>query len=535
MASGCLCIVLHAHLPFVRHPEHEDFLEEDWLYEAISETYLPLLLVLDQLVEDRVPFRLTLTLSPTLVAMLGDELLISRYARRLDRLCELAAREVARTARDATFGPLALFYRNHFDRLHRAFHHRYGRDLLAAFRRLQGLGVLEIITCTATHGFLPLLGEVPEAARAQVKVGVAEYRRTFGRDARGIWLAECGYAPGVDRFLAEEGIRYFFLDTHGLMDARPRPLYAWYAPIYTEAGVAAFARDPESSQQVWSAETGYPGDPWYREFYRDIGFDLDLDYVRPYVQPTGGRKSTGFKYFRITGKTPHKEAYDPAAARARAEEHAAHFVYCRARQLQEAAAKMDGRTPIVVAPYDAELFGHWWFEGPHFLEALFRRCAEEGSGVRLVTPAEHLQEQPEHQVAEPPMSSWGAHGYAGMWLDRSNDWIYRHLIPCSRRMVRLADDLPAPDLLQGRALAQAARELLLAQASDWAFIIKAGTMVEYAEKRTREHLLRFLRLHDQIRAGAVDERWLAHAEARSNLFPEIDARAFASFNAPAAR
>ncbi|HVE85747.1 MAG TPA: 1,4-alpha-glucan branching protein domain-containing protein [Myxococcales bacterium] len=525
--AGSLCIVLHAHLPFVRHPEHEDFLEEDWLYEAISETYLPLLLVLDQLVEDRVPFRLTMTLSPTLVSMLGDELLVSRYGRRLDRLCDLAGKEVARTSPDPTFGPLARFYRDHFERLHRAFHGRYGRDLVAAFRRLQGLGVLEIITCTATHGFLPLLGTVPEAARAQVKVGADHYRRSFGRDARGIWLAECGYAPGVDRFLAAEGIRYFFLDTHGLMDAEPKPVYAWFAPIYTEAGVAAFARDPESSQQVWSAQTGYPGDPWYREFYRDIGFDLPLDYVRPYVKPTGERKSTGFKYFRITGKTPHKEAYDPAVARARAEEHAAHFVYCRAQQLRDAAARMDGKRPIVVAPYDAELFGHWWFEGPWFLDALFRRCADESAGVRLVTPAEHLQEQPEAQVASPPMSSWGAHGYAGMWLDQSNDWIYRHLIPCSRRMVRLADDFKSPTPLERRALAQAARELLLAQSSDWAFIMKAGTMVEYAHKRTREHLLRFLKLHDQVRAGAVDERWLAQVEARNNLFPDLEYRAFA--------
>ncbi|HEU5219283.1 MAG TPA: 1,4-alpha-glucan branching protein domain-containing protein, partial [Gemmatimonadales bacterium] len=176
-----------------------------------------------------------------------------------------------------------------------------------------------------------------------------------------------------------------------------------------------------------------------------------------------------------------------------------------------------------------------WFEGPWFLDALFRRCAEEGSEIQLVTPADYLHEQPENQVSELAMSSWGAQGYAGMWLDSSNDWIYRHLIPCSRRMVKLADDFPRPSALEGRALSQAARELLLAQASDWAFIIKAGTMVEYAEKRTKEHLLRFLKLHDQLRARAIDERWLAHVEAKDNLFPEIDYRAFASFNDPEAR
>jgi 1,4-alpha-glucan branching enzyme len=526
--TGFVSLVLHAHLPFVRHPEHEDFLEEDWLYEAISETYLPLLLVFDRLVEDRVPFRLTMTLSPTLVTMLRDELLVARYGRRLERLCELAEKEVARTRQDDTFGPLAIFYRDRFARLHRAFHQSYARDLVGAFRRLQAQGVLEIITCTATHGFLPLLQPVPEAARAQVKVAAAHHRSVFGTDPRGIWLAECGYFPGAEDLLAEEGIRYFFVDTHALADAAPRPVYGSYAPVYTEAGVAAFARDPESSAQVWSAHTGYPGDPWYREFYRDIGFDLDLDYVRPYIQPTGQRKNTGIKYFRITGKTPHKEAYDPGVAGERAAEHAAHFLYCREQQLQHAASKMDGKRPIVVAPYDAELFGHWWFEGPLFLDHLIRRCASDQTTFRLSTPVEYLQEQPENQVATPTMSSWGARGYAAMWLDESNDWIYRHLLPCSRRMVRLADDFPAPTALQRRALNQAARELMLAQASDWAFIIKAGTMVEYAERRTREHLLRFLKLHDQIRQGAVDEGWLGHVEQKNNLFPEMDYRVFCS-------
>src|SRR5436309_3551021 len=149
MPLGYLCIVLHAHLPFVRHPEHEDFLEEDWLYEAISETYLPLLKVFDQLTDERVPFRVTMTLTPPLVSMLRDELLMSRYARRLDKLCELGDRELHRTRNDATFGPLARFYREHFFDLRRQFHDRYQRDLVGAFRRLQDAGTLEIITCNA--------------------------------------------------------------------------------------------------------------------------------------------------------------------------------------------------------------------------------------------------------------------------------------------------------------------------------------------------------------------------------------------------
>ncbi|WP_342381401.1 DUF1957 domain-containing protein [Myxococcus stipitatus] len=526
MSQGSLALVLHAHLPFVRHPEHEDFLEEDWLYEAISETYLPLLLAFDSLADEGIRFRLSLTLSPTLVTMLRDELLMDRYAKRLDLLCELGEREVHRTRKDATFGPLATFYRDHFRSLRQAFHERYRRDLVSAFRRLQDAGHLDILACNATHGFLPLMQQVPEAVRAQVSVAANHYRQHFGRDPSGIWLAECGYFPGLERILSAERIRYFFVDTHGLTDATPRPLHGPYAPVFTESGVAAYARDPESSQQVWSAEYGYPGDPSYREFYRDIGWDLDLDYIRPFIQPTGDRKNTGFKYFRITGKTQDKQPYDPRLARERAVVHAGNFLFNRQRQLEHLATRLGGRTPVVVAPYDAELFGHWWFEGPWFLEAFIRKAAREQTSFELVTPSDDLRAHPENQVATPPMSSWGAGGYANMWLDGTNDWVYRHLHHCARKMVELARDFPEATVPQRRALNQAARELLLAQSSDWAFIMKTGTMVEYALRRTREHVRRFLRLHDDLRAGTLDDEWLGQVEGRDNLFPELDYRIY---------
>jgi 1,4-alpha-glucan branching enzyme len=524
--QGYVSIVLHAHLPFVRHPEYEEFLEEDWLYEAISETYLPLLQVFDQLADEDIPYRLTLTITPTLVTMLRDELLMSRYSRRLDRLCELADKEVSRTQKDATFHPLARFYRDHFESMRRVFHDRYRRDLVNAFRRLQDAGRLEIITCCATHGFLPLMQATPEAVRAQITVAANHYRGSFGRDPRGIWLSECGYYPGVERFIAGEGIRYFFTDTHGVTDATPRPVYSVYAPIFTEAGVAAFARDPETAQQVWSAEFGYPGDAAYREFYRDVGWDLDYEYVRPYIQPTGERKNTGLKYFRITGKTQHKEPYHPQAARDRAAEHAGNFMFNRERQIEHLASQMQGRRPIVVAPYDAELFGHWWFEGPQFLDFLIRKSAFDQKTYRLATPAEYLAENPENQLATPPMSSWGERGYGHMWLDGANDWIYRHLHRCANLMVGLARDFSDAEGLTRRALNQASRELLLAQASDWAFIMRTGTMVDYAVRRTKEHVLRFLRLHHQIRTQTVDDAWLSYVEGRDNIFPELDYRVY---------
>jgi 1,4-alpha-glucan branching enzyme len=523
---GYLSIVLHAHLPYVRHPEHEEFLEEDWFYEAITETYLPLLLSFDRLAEEGVPFRVTMTMTPPLVGMLRDELLMKRYARNIDKLVELAEKELHRNQGDGHLRYLAQYYLDHFKTLRSAFHDRYHRDLVGAFKRLQDHGVLEIITCGATHGFLPLMQQYPEAVRAQISVAAAHYRLSFGRDPRGIWLPECGYYPGVEKFLAAEGIRFFFVDTHGLLDATPRPRYGCYAPLYTPSGPAAFGRDPESSQQVWAKETGYPGDVLYREFYRDIGWDLDFEYIKNYIQPTGARKNTGIKYHAITGPTAKKKLYDPFKAKVRAGEHAANFMQNRIKQFQHLQGVMGQKAPVVVSPYDAELYGHWWFEGPWFLDALLRKSATEQTTYKLATPSDYLRENPENQVATPPMCSWGAGGYAGVWLDSSNDWIYRHLHKCAERMIELANRFPDASGLQRRSLNQAARELLLAQSSDWAFIMKTGTMVEYATRRTKEHVLRFNRLYDQIVGGTVDESWLTMVEGRDNLFAEIDYRVY---------
>jgi len=526
--QGYLIIQLHAHLPFVRHPEHEHFLEEDWLYEAITETYIPLISRFEKLADEGIPYRITMTMTPPLVQMLRDELLQNRYSRHIDKLCELAGKELERTRNgDPRIHKSAQFYHHHFNHTRWLWHERYKKDLVGAVRRLQDHGCLEIITCGATHGFLPLMQIHPEAVRAQITVAAVHYRNHFGRDPVGIWLPECGYYPGVERFLAAEGIRYFFVDTHGILDATPRPRYGVYAPLYTSAGVAAFGRDPESSEQVWSAETGYPGHPDYREFYRDVGYDLDYDYIRPYIQATGERKNTGIKYHRITGKTPHKDLYDWEVAFARADEHAGNFMFNRMKQIEHLAGVMGpDRKPVVLAPYDAELYGHWWFEGPVFLEMLIRKAVHDQQVFRLAAASDYLRENPTQQVATPPLCSWGAGGYAGVWLDGSNDWIYRHLHKAAERMIALARDYNEPTDLERRALNQAARELLLAQSSDWAFIMKTGTMVEYAVRRTKEHILRFNRLHDQIRTGAIDEGWLAWTESRDNIFPEIDFRVY---------
>ena len=521
--TASLALILHAHLPFVRHPEHEDFLEEDWLFEAITETYLPLLRMMRRLVDDAVEFKLTMSLTPTLCAMLRDELLQQRYLRHLDRLIGLARLEVERNRHDSQLASLSRFYKEFFCDARFFFDETLKSDVVRAFRELQEAGCLEIIASAATHAFLPFLQEFPEAQRAQIRIGCDSYLESFGREPRGFWLPECGYNDGLDLLLQEANLRWVVLDTHGLMFAQPRPRHAIYAPCYTPAGPAVFARDRESNREVWSAESGYPGDPVYRDFYRDAGFDRSEEELRPFLRPAGVRKFSGLKYHCVTGQTAEKELYDPGSAQAAADEHADDFFSKRQARFRKLCAL--NFNPLLVSPFDAELFGHWWFEGPRFLETFLRRAARERKVFQLTTPSEFLAAHPSQQVVRPNPSSWGEKGFSAVWLDRRAAWIYPLLHAATGRMTEIARRHRATaDPLIERALRQAARELLLAQASDWAFLIKTGSAPEYATQRTNDHLRRFNRLDEQLSSGRIDLEFLGECESRANLFPELNWR-----------
>ncbi len=525
MSTGSLALILHAHLPFVRHPEHADFLEEDWLYEAITETYVPLLRHLRQLVAEGIPFQLTFTLTPTLCEMLRDPLLQSRAERYLDRGVELARAEIDRTSGDAQLNALAKFYLERFSTARDFYVRELGRDIVGAFAQLQEDGHIEIITCAATHGFLPLMERFPQAMRAQVMIGRDSYVECFGRPPRGIWLPECAYVAGVGPILQQAEIRWFVVDAHGVMFGQPKPRFAIYSPYFTPSGPAVFGRDRDSSRQVWSSREGYPGDPAYRDFYRDIGQDLSLDYLAKFM-PVDHRRFTGIKYHRITG-SEHKELYNRGWAHGAADAHAGHFLDSRVKQFADLGAALPVE-PIVVSPFDAELFGHWWFEGPEFLDLFLRKAAFDQQAFQLTTPSAYLQRNPTQQLVAPAASSWGNKGYWEVWLDHCNAWIYPHLHAASRRMTECArrHKTDAPESTD-RVLRQMARELLLAQSSDWAFLMKTGTAREYATQRTKDHLLRFTRLYEQHQQGNVDEAFLDFCEDRDNLFPALNWRHFA--------
>jgi len=525
LEQGFLALVLHNHLPFIRHPEHAEFLEERWLFEAILETYLPLLQTLEQLHSDGVDYKITLSFSPSLLTMLNDPLLQNRFQKHMEKLLELGDKENKRTQGLAE-NSLVEMYKNRISKMHQFYQDRCQGNIINILRDLNCTGKIELITCAATHGFLPFMEKA--AAEVQIATAIQVFQKLFNYTPQGMWLPECAYLPGLEEILKKYGIRYFFLDTHGIVYANP-PSYnhSVYAPIQCPNGVIAFGRDPESSKQVWSKDEGYPGDFNYREYYRDIGYDLPLEYISKFIHPDGIRLNTGFKYYKITGKSDYKELYNPWDAREKAAEHAGNFIFNREKQMEHLNSFMD-RKPLIVAPFDGELFGHWWFEGPVWLDMLFRKIYYDQKKIRTILPSQYLNYYPDNHIAQPAMSSWGDKGYFEVWLNGSNDWIYRHLHKASKYMEELANDYPYATGLERRALEQAARELLLAQASDWAFIIKTNTMVEYAKKRTIDHLGRFLKIYQDLKNKQIDSRWLDVIGEKNNIFPEIDYTLYAS-------
>lgn len=522
MNKGYVALILHAHLPFVRHPEYESFLEERWLFEAISETYIPLVSSFNALIDEDVDFRVTMSITPTLLSMLADPLLQERYINYLEKLIDLSCKELERTKNLPDFNCIAKMYHDKYLNDLNIFRDKYDCNLVAAFKKLVDCGKLEVITCAATHGFLPMMGNIPNAVKAQISLGANTHQRFFGQRPRGIWLPECGYAPCVEVALKDNGLEYFITESHGLLYANPRPIFGTYSPIVTPNGIVAFGRDIESSKQVWSSTEGYPGDFDYREYYRDIGHDLDYDYIKDYILPDGKRINTGIKYYRITGKTNDKMPYNIDWARNKADIHAANFIFNREKQIEYLSGKMD-RPPIIVCPYDAELFGHWWYEGPYWIYSLLKKAYYDQETFKFITLSEYMSQNPVMQVSNPCPSTWGYKGYNEVWLNESNDWIYRHLHKSAERMVELADENRfVAGGLKRKALNQAARELLLAQSSDWAFIMKTGTMVQYAEKRTKDHIGRFTKLYHEIKEDHIDEGWLNDIESKDNIFPELD-------------
>lgn len=569
---GYFAFVLHSHIPYVlahgRSPHGMD-----WLSESAAETYIPLLNTCHRLIKEGVSPQFTIGITPVLAEQLVQPAFAAEFEAWLQD--KIAAAEVNRKQfldeKNLGMAALAEYWYHFFSKTLTHFRERYRSDIIGAFRDLQDAGHVEILTSAATHGYLPLLG-TDEAVQAQIKQGVQTYKRLFGRPPRGFWLPECAYRPryrwnypvdfegkpsepwlrkGVEEILAENGIEYFFIDSHLLKGGEAIGVYAerfkplrelWeqfsvqYRPEEAEKSpyqvylvnssgepkppVAVFTRDPRTGVQVWSADSGYPGDEYYLEFHKK--------------QPPGG-----LRYWRISrpkddlGK---KQPYELAKAFERIQEHAKHFVNLAHEVLSE-YVQSTGQSGIITAMYDTELYGHWWFEGPEWLYWV-RKGMETHPEIHPITCGKYLHLHPPQTVVQLPEGSWGEGGYHWVWLNEWTEWTWKRIYPAEREMVRLARQYGDNPKVQ-TILKQIARELLLLQSSDWQFLISTWSARDYAELRAQWHADRFqmlVNLLERVARGEqpTAEEWgaLGEAEERDNIFPDVEPKWWAQLEFP---
>lgn len=475
MAPSHLALILHAHFPDLRESGGT---EERWLFEAVAQSYLPLLEVLERLEQERIPVRVAVSISPTLAAMLDDSALMGRCAQYLQALCDLAAAEVARHHWDVRIQRLAEYWWQRYSQRRVDLERREGR-LLPAFARLAEHGRIELLTTAATHGYLPLLAAVPSAAERQVRLGRSTHRHWSGDLPNGFWLPELGWSPALDTFLRSNGVAWTCVDAHAVVFADCRPWAGTFAPIVSPCGIAAFPRDAELSRAVWSAHDGYPGAPWYLDYHRDIGWERTPDELGPLARPGGARGPVGIKYHRVTGPTDEKAIYEPSRAAQLAREHAADFVRRACTRAARAAAALD-RAPLLVVAFDAELFGHWWHEGPLWLKHMLRDLAGTPY-ISAITPSDYLGHTHSLQCAMPAESSWGEGGGHSTWWNPTTSSMWAWLHHAAMRF-DLAEQQGRNHLSAAR-FSEATRHLLQAQASDWMFMLSRCTTPAYARMR----------------------------------------------------
>ena len=519
-----LSLVLNAHLPFVREYSEDNHCndeEENWFFEALSETYLPLLETFDRLEGDHVPFRLGLSISPLLCQMLDDEALLEKYIAYSDRQIEFGKQELERTVNNPA---LHLLAKRYFDTaLDRRiiFTERYEGNILQALNHYQRKGKLEIMATAATHAFLPFLTSFPESMQAQIETALASCRHTFGIRPMGFWLPELGWAGELEPYLRMYNFGFTIVESHGLAFGRPAPSRGTFYPVKTPSGIFMLARDFYAAQEL----RGLPGDGAYRDNNRDAGYELAAEHLGPFRAGNGARRGTGFKYWKTPAAESPDALYDPAAALAAVEGHARAFLEGRVNRLAEAGRYMR-EIPLCLCAENADSFGRFWHEGPRFLETLFRLAAGYRE-LQFMTPSEYLCKQrvSSLETSIPEYSSWGTNGYAETWLHSCCDWMYRHLARAMDRMVELAERFPNETGLRERALNQAAREIMLAQSADWPRLLYREEAAA-ARFQAESALRNFTTIYEALGSHYISTEWLTSLERRRNIFPHINYRVF---------
>lgn len=526
MLVGYLGLILHGHIPWCKKSGTWPAGEE-WLFEAINETYIPILNILRELKENGLKTAITINITPILAEQLADEYMQQRFTEYMENLISRAKNDIKRFENHLDRRRIAEFYLKKFKHVLDTFYHNYYRDILGSFKWLQDEKMVELITCAATHGFLPLF-EYDSGIFSQIQAAVDTHKKYFNSDPKGIWLPECAYRPkeykdgklqeSIDYWLKNSGIEYFFVDSHGILDAEMIEqknnfgLTTNYG-YNLESSVSVFGRNKKASRQVWDAKIGFPGNEYYREFHKK-------DH------------ESGLHYWRITNKDlekGEKQLYNIEKAKEVVESHAIHFVSLLMKELREFSEKFKTKG-LVVSPYDFELFGHWWMEGILWLKIIFEMI-QNHEAIEMITISDYISKYKyKFSIIRMGESSWGEGGHFQVWKNPEHGWIWPYINASIKEFENVLEINPNPNNWEKRILQQIARELLLMEGSDWPFLLYTQQAKEYANQRFHHHHQRFNKLIWQAKdfndKNRLSLRDLEEIETIDSCFQNIDINYF---------
>jgi 1,4-alpha-glucan branching enzyme len=564
---GSFALVLHSHLPWVLN--HGVWPHgTSWVNEAAAETYIPLLQELYKLIDEGYHPKMTLGLTPILCEMLRHPSFINDFQGYLDEkihAAEFDNQDFTENKYEVGRIRLTKWWEEFYDRVKDDFTHRFNKDIVGAFKKLQDQELIDIITCGATHGYSPLLSK-DTSIDAQFKTAVDNYKRHFGIAPSGVWLPECAYRPGyrwknpitgeefnrpgIEYFLAKNGLRYFFIDTALLLGGKSQGVYAARFPLLKElwkqfadqyqeipvsfeksqyeaylvstdlstpAPVGFFTRDEKTGIVVWSGEHGYPGCAEYLDFHKK-------------------HYPGGLRYWKVTGAKVDlgkKMLYWPDDVPGKLDENASHYINLAKDILREYRVKYNNNG-IIVAPYDCELFGHWWFEGNWWLARVLR-WMEDDPEIELTNTRKYIDQNPPNKVVSIIEGSWGQASSHWVWLNEWTIWTWKLVYEVEEKTENIMKKHGrTEDENLKKILKQLARESLLLQSSDWQFLITTWSARDYAENRVSLHYENYSRLYKMAEKYANGEyveegewHFLGSLEANDGIFPDIDLEPFA--------